>query len=307
MILKQLLLFHDLKNYASFREASLALKIPESSIRSLIHNLEKELSCSLLITGKRGYQFTQTGEKILAHTHHLHTTTQQLYHLQATLNQVFSHRIFLESGSQFASLILTKVITEILQPYPTALFSLITTNNQSVIIHIAEQSAQLGLLQIHELEKSQLCNQIHLYKLQTQPLFDDKICFLAGPTHPFYAQEFVDLKSLLQCSRLVSKDRTDEILYSFFKTNGYAKNILQVSNIMMQRKLIAATNYISWQSMRAAQNSLSLYRDNLHIIQISDFIWKSTIYSVYNPMMLTFGEKLLLEKLQHQFQAMQCE
>lgn len=300
MLLKQLLLLNDLKPYTSFREAASAMQIPESSLRSAIHNLEQELGCTLLMTNQKGIHWTFTAQHILVHTEQLHSKTRELYRLQDLLHQAFSHKIYIASSSQFGSLVLTEIITEILQDYPSAQFSLSTLNNQALLQLLISQQIDLALLQLHEIEKPLLVNTLQGLSLQVNELAQDHICFLTGPSHPFYTKQKASLREILQCSRLVSKDPADTLTSTFFRKFDYDNTILQISNIISQRKLIAATNYISWQSLTAAQNSLSLYHDDLHILEIADFTWNCTLYSVCSPSP-TFGERIFLEKLQQKF------
>ncbi len=296
MLLKQLLLLNTLQSYNSFREAASALQKPESSLRSAIHSLEKELGCTLVTTDKKGIHWTETGQQILLHTEQLQSKTRQLYRLQDLLYQAFSHKISIASSSQYGSLILTEIITEIMQEYPSAHFSLSTRNNQALLQLLISQQIDLALLQIHEIEQPLLINTLQGLPLQIHALSQDHMCFLTGPSHPLYQERTAPLKEIMQCSRLVSKDPSDHLTHTFFQKYGYTNTILQMSNIISQRKLIAETNYISWQSFSAAQNSLALYQDALHILEIKDFSWNCTHYSVCSKTP-TFGESILLEKL----------
>ena len=300
MLLKQLLLLNDLQPYASFREAASALQMPESSLRSAIHRLEAELGCTLITTDQKGIHWTATGKQLLPHVKQLHSKTRQLYRLQDLLHQAFSHKISIASSSQFGSLVLTKIITEILQNYSSAQISLLTCDNHSLLQLLISQQIDLALLQIHEIESPLLINTLQGLSLQTDLLAQDRMCFLTGPAHPLYLKQKALLQEILQCSRLVSKDPLDNLTCTFFKNYGYNNTILQISNIIPQRKLIAANNYISWQSVSAAQNSLSLYQDDLHILEIEDFYWGCTLYSICSKTP-TFGENILLEKLRQRF------
>ena len=124
MLLKQLLLLNTLQSYNSFREAASALQKPESSLRSAVHSLEKELGCTLLTADQKGIHWTETGRQILLHTEQLQSKTRQLYRLQDLLYQAFCHKIAIASSSQYGSLVLTEIIAAIMQEYPAAQFSL---------------------------------------------------------------------------------------------------------------------------------------------------------------------------------------
>lgn len=300
MLLKQLLLLNDLQAYTSFREAASALQLPESTLRSTIHNLEKELGCILISTDKKGIQWTSSGQQILSHVEHLLIKTRELYRLQDLLYEAFSHKISIASSSQYGSLIFTEIITEILQEYPSAQFSLSTLDNQKLLQLLISQQIDLALLQIHEIEKPLMQNTLHGLSLQIHELMQDRICFLVGPSHPLYHKQRAPLEEILQCSRLVSKNPIDSITQTFFQKHHYNNVILQISNIISQRKLIAETNYTSWQALSAAQNSLLLYQDNLHVLEIENFTWSSTLFYVCGATP-TFSEKILLEKLHQKF------
>jgi len=289
------------------REAALALRQPESSIRNAMHRLETELGCVLFIKSKKGYSFTPAGEAILAYTPQLYTDTQALLHLPDLLHQTFSHRIYLESASQFASLTATKAIANLLNRYPSAQLSLKTTDNQTVIAHLLDATAQLGILQLQEFEESSLLDQLRTKQLLAQALFHDEICFLTGPAHPLYGQNRVSLAELLASSRLIAKDRLNELMRTFFRNHGYQGSILHISNISILRKLMATTNYVSWQPLSAARTSLPIYQDHLCILHLSDFTWHSTIYCLYDPIKATFGEMMLMEALQQQFFALSSQ
>ena len=296
MLLKQLLLLNTLQSYNSFREAASALQKPESSLRSAVHSLEKELGCTLLTADQKGIHWTETGRQILLHTEQLQSKTRQLYRLQDLLYQAFCHKIAIASSSQYGSLVLTEIIAAIMQEYPAAQFSLSTCNNQALLQLLISQQIDMALLQIHEIERPLLINTLQGLPLELHALTQDSMCFLTGPRHPLYERQQAPLREIMQCSRLVSKDPSDHLTQTFFKKYGCTSTILQMSNIISQRKLIAETNYISWQSFSAAQNSLGLYQDALHILEIEDFSWNCTLYSVCSKM-TTFGESILLERL----------
>lgn len=296
MLLKQLLLFNELHPYASFREAASALQMPESTIRTAIHQLENELHCTLLMTDQRGIHWTPTAEKLFLHTERLVGQTRALYRLPDLLNEAFSQCITIASGTHYGSQLLTELITDILNDYPTARFALSTLDNQTLLQRLVAQTIDFALLRIHDIEAPLLNGTLHSLSLNITPLYNDQICFLVGPTHPLYTKAAAPLRDILRASRLVSKDPVDHLTTTFFQRNGYDNNILQISNIVSLRHLIAVTNYVSWQSIAAAENSQACYHDHLHILNISDYDWRCTAYSVYskNP---TFGERILHEKL----------
>ncbi len=300
MLLKQLLLLNNLQSYNSFREAASAMNLSESSIRFAIHSLEQELGCVLIATNKKGFHWTSIGLQVLEHANNLSHKTQELFRLQDLLTQAFSSKISVASNSQYGSLIFTEIITEILHDYPSAQFSLATLDNQNLLRLLISRQIDIALLQMHDIEEPLLSNTFYGQPLQIHELTQDYMCFLVGPLHPFYHKQKACLDDILQCSRLVSKDTINSLTKAFFQKHHYSDIILQVSNIIPQRKLIAKSNYISWQSFSSAKKSLQLYKDNLHILEIEDFTWKCTISCVCN-VTTTLGEKILLEKLQQKF------
>lgn len=296
MLLKQLLLLNALRPYASFREAASALQMPESTLRTTIHQLEDELNCTLLVTDQHGIHWTPVAAKLWPHIETLSKKTRSLHRLPDLLSEAFSQCIALASGTHFGSLLLTELMAEMLIDYPSAHFSLTTLDNQTLLQRLVAQTVDFALLRIHDIEAPILNGTLHGLPLDTTPLYEDEMCFLVGPSHPLYKQKTAPLGDILRSSRLISKDPTDSLTATFFRKHGYDNVILQLSNIISLRHLVAATNYASWQSMAAASNSLSRYKDQLHILAISDVHWQCTVYSVCSKMP-TFGERILSEKL----------
>lgn len=296
MLLKQLLLLNDLRPYTSFREAASALQMPESTLRTAIHQLEDELGCTLLLTNQRGIHWTPVAEQLWPHTESIAKKTHALYRLPDLLSEVFSQRIAIASGSHFGSLLLTELMAEILAEYPNAQFSLATLDNQTLLQQLVAQKIDFALLRIHAVEAPLLNPALQSLPLDTTPLYNDHMCFLVGPCHPLYNRTSASFHEILESSRLISKDKTDPLTATFFRKHGYNNVILQMSNIVSLRRLVAATNYASWQSLSAARNSLRRYHDQLHILEISDLPWPCTAYSVCSKTP-TFGERILAEKL----------
>lgn len=296
MLLKQLLLFNALRPYASFREAASALQMPESTLRTTIHQLEDELGCRLLITDPQGIHWMPVAHNLWTHTETLSKKTRALHRLPDLLSEAFSQCIALASGTHFGSLLLTELMAEILNDYPSAQFSLTTLDNQTLLQHLVAQTVDFALLRIHDIEAPILSGTLLGLPLETTPLYEDEMCFLIGPSHSLYGQDSAPLGDILRSSRLVSKDPTDALTATFFRKHGYDNVILQISNIISLRHLVAATNYASWQSIAAAANSLMRYQDQLHVLTVSDVRWHCTVYSVCSKTP-TFGERILSEKL----------
>lgn len=300
MLLKHLLLFHRLQPYTSFREAASALQIPESTLRKTIHQLETELECTLLMTDQRGFQWTPIARRLFPHTDALRNKTRTLYRLSDLLNEEFSHCIALASGSHYGSLILTDIMGEILEDYPAAQFSLVTLDNQTLLQQLVADKIDFSILRIHDIEAPTLNSALRSLPLEVTTLYKDRMCFLVGPHHSLYEKHSATLQDIMQTTKLLSKDPADKLTKTFFQKNGYEGTILQISNVLSLRHFISMTNYASWQSVSAAENSLQRYNDDLHILEIEDFAWSCTTYAVCSKTP-TFGERILFERLSTYF------
>ncbi len=296
MLLRQLLLFNALHPYKSFREAASALQIPESTIRTTMHQLESELNCTLLTTDKYGIHWTAVANDLWPHTEVLVQKNRALQRLPDLVSEAFAQPIAIASSSHYGSLLLTELISEILTEHPMAQFSLATLDSQTLLQRLLIQAIDFALLRIHDIEEPFLNSTLHSLPLNITPLYKDQMCFLVGPKHPLYNAKTATLQEILHTSRLISKDSVDKLTMTFFQKNGYNNTLLQISNIISLRHLINSTNFISWQSTAAAQNSLQQYNDQLHILKPADTDWSCTTYCVNNKTP-TFGERILYEKL----------
>lgn len=297
MLLNQLLLLNDLQGHRSFREAASALQTPESTIRSAIHQLEENLDCLLITTDQRGIHWTTAGQQILAHTETLRRMTLDLYHLQDALSGAFSRKWSLAASSQFGTLLLTGIISDVLQEYPGAQFSLSMLSNEALLQALVSQKIDFALLQLQVIEEPLRHNVLLGLPLKITELLNDHICFLIGPSHPLHGHRSAPLAEILETSRLASKDHIDPLTETFFRRHGYTDTIIQISNIISLRSLVATSNYASWQTINAAANSLSLYQDSLEILEIADFQWHSTLYGIASRE-TSFEQDVLFEKLQ---------
>lgn len=297
MLLNQLLLLNDLQGHHSIREAASSLQMPESTIRSAIHQLEENLGCTLITTDQRGIHWTTAGRQILTHTDVLRQRTHALYRLQDTAHGAFSSKLSLAASSQFGTLILSEILSDVLKSYPLAQFSLSMLSNAALLQLLVRQELDLALMQLQSIEAPLRHNILLGLPLRTTLLLKDHICFLIGPLHPLAGRSSAPLQEILQTSRLVSKDDVDPLTETFFQRHGHKGTIMQVANIISLRSLVASSNYVSWQTINAATNSLSLYQDGLTILEIADFKWESTLYGITSES-ISFEENLLFEKLQ---------
>lgn len=299
MLLSQLLLLNDLKAFSSFREAAATLNLPESTIRSKVHQLEQALGCTLITRTHKGFHWTPTGQQILPHVKNLNIMVSELQRLHYYLSDAFSQKTALVSNTQFGTILLTKVISKTLQSYPLAQFSLSMLSNQMIVHSLLKSPINIALLQIHEIEEPPLQTILSGLPLSIEALLNDRVCFLIGPKHPLAHKKNATLREIMQTSRLVNKDLTDSLTQAFFQRHGYQGSITQLSNIISMRSLISKSNYISWQSYQAAKNSLTLYQDNLKILHIHDFEWRSTLFCARSNSP-TFEENFLFDQLQSQ-------
>lgn len=297
MLLNQLLLLNDLRDHRSIREAASALQIPESTIRSSVHQLEENLGCILITTDQRGILWTKAGQQILEHTESLRRKTRALMRLENAVHDVFSRKLTLAASSQFGTLLLTQIISDILKDHPMAQFTISMLSNDALLQALVTQELDLALLQLQSIEGPLRHNVLLGLPLRTTTLLKDHICFLIGPEHPLAGERSAPLEKILRTSRLVNKDRIDPLTETFFRRHGHTDAIIQISNIISLRSLVAASNYVSWQTINAASNSLTLYQDNLQILEISDFEWQSTLYCIVNQTS-SFEEDILFERLQ---------
>ncbi|MDO4280607.1 MAG: LysR family transcriptional regulator [Peptococcaceae bacterium] len=296
MILEQLLLLEDLQRFSSFREAASALEVPESTIRASVHVLEAELGCALLTTGRKGIGLTPAARQMLAHIDKLRSGARSLYRLQDLLHEAFSRPLRLASSCQFGSLLLTEIIAEILQRHAHFQFSLATLNNQALLQELLAQRLDVAFLQLHEVEAPLILNVLKGLPLSLTLLGEDEMVFLLGPAHPLYAAGEATLTEVLACSRLISKDPVDPLTATFFRKHGYTGPIVQISNIISQRTMMAETNYCCWTSLAAATSSRELYGDALRPLRLADARWRCRFYCITSAQP-SYEEATLCEQL----------
>ena len=213
---RQLLAFVTLARRGSFTLAAKDLFLSQSAVSHAIKALEQEVGCRLFDrVGKRA-QLTQAGEQLLRHAEGV---LREMAAARAGLEELMNWghgRLRVGASTTACQYLLPTVLREFKQSFPKCLIK----------IEPGDNPRQLELLRASQIDLAVLLEPAGQKDLTFIPLFDDELCLLVSPMHPWARQGAVAREHLAaETFILYNKGSyTFRMVMDYFRSDGIVLN-----------------------------------------------------------------------------------
>lgn len=197
MNLHGLRLFHEIAKQKSVTKAAQKLNISQPAVTTQVKKFENDYNIKLLESAGRGIQLTELGQAI-------YQKSQELFSVERVIEQLIADELsdnkhYLKIGGNYLTMhsVLPQVLPTFKADYPQTKIQLTTLNTAGVIEGLICGTLDLGIL-----GSGGANNPL----LQTEQIYEDRLCFVVASTHPLVGQE-VTLADLLE-SEFVGRETT---------------------------------------------------------------------------------------------------
>jgi len=180
---RQLLAFVTVARTGRFIRAAEELHLTQSAVSHAIRSLEHEIGCKLFERGGARVRLTPAGEilrqhaeRILADMAHARTELEPGRHRSP-------ERLHIGASATACRLLLPPVLHEFRRRHPDCVLTVEPGDWQALLDQLRHRKLDYALTL--EPESSQ--------EFQFRPLFEDELCFLVPPTHPWVSEPPADL------------------------------------------------------------------------------------------------------------------
>jgi DNA-binding transcriptional LysR family regulator len=230
---RQLLTFTALARRGSFTLAAKDLFLTQSAVSHAIKSLETEVGARLVDrTGKR-VLLTQAGEQLLRHAEKIIREMELARAGLDTLSKWGHGRLRVGASTTACQYILPTVLREFKQSFPKCVIK----------IEPGDHVHQLELLRGNHIDLAIMLEPAGETDLHFVPLFQDELCFVVAPLHPW-----------ARMSRVPREVIAEETLVLYNKTS-YTFRL--VSDYFREEKVLL-TNYIELGSMEAIKELVKI-------------------------------------------------
>ncbi|MDO4281835.1 MAG: LysR family transcriptional regulator [Peptococcaceae bacterium] len=283
MRLTQLEYLLEIKKQGSISKAAQHLYIAQPSMSTAIRDLEKELGFDLINRSKRGVTFTSLGEQAVNKAQHILAEVEALRALDQVATDHMSGRIFLSAVPFVCEHFVLDLLISLSESSPELHIILDENDGDTVLHQVGRWEADLGVIMICSNEEARFQRELNHHDLEFETLYEDEICFLVGAQNPFFDEQSVTMKDILQFPYVYYKESFSEEDRALFAKHS---DIAELTAICMKdresvKRYVAQSRAMTILPARAAQDNLYLRTGLLHALSISDERWTCRIGVTY--------------------------
>jgi DNA-binding transcriptional LysR family regulator len=172
---RQLLAFSTIARRASFTLAAKDLFLTQSAVSHAMKTLEGELGCRLLDRVGKRVLLTQAGEQFLVHVDRILGEMAVARTGLEALTNWGQGRLRVGASTTACQYVLPTVLREFKQGYPKCVIK----------IEPGDHAQQLDLLHANSVDLSLMLEPQRDSEFNFIPLFEDELCFVVSPLHPW--------------------------------------------------------------------------------------------------------------------------
>lgn len=228
---RQLLAFATLARLGSFTQAAKELYLTQSAISHAIKALEEEAGCRLFERAGRRVTMTQAGEQFLRHVERIMDEMKSARSGLEELSRWGHGRLRLGASTTACQYILPSVLREFKQSFPRC----------AIAIEPADQYRQLELLAQNRVDLALMLEPTGEKDLSFVPLFEDEMCFLLAPTHPWAQAGRIPKGGIAEETLIVYNQQsyTFRLLSDYFRTSGLPlTNFMELGSMDAIKELV---------------------------------------------------------------------
>ena len=176
---RQLRAFLALARTGSFTGAAKTLHLTQSAISHAIKVLEESLECRLMHRSARQVIFTRHGRELLKHAEGIEHRMKQAREALRSLDGSPRGTLRIGCTTAASQFILPGVLREFKESFPHYEIRVLPGESPTILERVLRDEVDLGIIIKPEDASG----------IQTQPVFDDEIVFVAAPGHPWAAEK----------------------------------------------------------------------------------------------------------------------
>jgi LysR family transcriptional regulator, low CO2-responsive transcriptional regulator len=209
---RQLLAFVTVARTGRFTLAAEELFLTQSAVSHAIKSLEHEIGCRLFERGGQRVRLTSSGVVLRQHAERI---LADMAHARAELEPGRSHapeRLHIGASATACSLLLPPVLREFRRRHPACVLTVQPGDWQILLNQLRERKLDYALTLEPE----------SLREFTFRPLFDDELCFLVPPDHPWVRKPPTDLTPAVRETLIVypRSSLTFRLLSAHFQRAG---------------------------------------------------------------------------------------
>jgi DNA-binding transcriptional LysR family regulator len=228
---RQLLAFATLARVGSFTRAAQELYLTQGAVSHAIKALEEQAGCRLFERAGRRVALTQSGEQFMRHVDKILAEMKTARRGLDELSRWGHGRLRLGASTTACQYILPTVLREFKQSFPKCVIS----------IDPGDHARQVELLLNNTIDLALMLEPEGMRELAFVPLFEDELCFLVAPGHP-WAREGRVLRENFEEHTLILYNHTSytfRLVKDYFRTEDLPlTNILELGSMEAIKELV---------------------------------------------------------------------
>lgn len=240
MNINQLRYLIDISKTNSLNTTAKNMFLSQPSISEAIHNLEKELNCTILTRSKRGVNLTKDGEYVLQFAlQTVHQYQELVEHFREPEDKA-SGLLRVGVTSMMTEVLLKDVIFRVQETYPEMSLHTKEMTASEIVRDVSDGKIDFGIFGLSQLHEKQFYRQFQeaLSETTILPLYRDITTCLMHRRHPLAKQEKLSPADL-QPYRLTSlhiPEYADDYSFQYMHVSihaGIHKKMMQTQNTIL--------------------------------------------------------------------------
>lgn len=252
MQLQQLYYFKEVADQGSINKAADALMMTQPNLSRAIHKLESELGLKFFLRDNKGVQLTDEGKQLYQYVCGI---LDRLDIIKGMARQEGPRVLTVSAFPTLTSTSLLQALYERYRDQQNVHFTLREARIAEIIDDVHQLRSELGVIHINQVQHNQVRSLLDYHQLEFHPISTDTWYAYLGPHSPFYGQDEVNIRDLLEYPVLRAPDDYFAILTSHMVIDGVSllngtKRVMFLNNegaiINLLRTTDAFTFGMSW-------------------------------------------------------------
>ena len=228
---RQLRAFCSLARTGNFTHTARELHLTQSGISHSMKALESDVGCRLLDRLGKKVVLTQAGEQLLQHARRILAEMESARGSLVQLGKWGRGRLRLGASTTACQHLIPQVLREFKESFPDHVISLEAGDTPELAEALLE--CRIDLAVTLEVEKEP--------QLESHPLFEDELCFIVSPLHPWAQAGRVERSDIPRQNHILYSRQsvTFRLIEAYFRREEMVLNtIIQVGSMEATKELV---------------------------------------------------------------------
>jgi DNA-binding transcriptional LysR family regulator len=228
---RQLRAFYSLAHTGNFTQTARELHLTQSGISHSMKALENDVGCRLLDRLGKKVTLTQAGEQLLQHAKRILAEMESARGSLFQLGKWGHGRLRLGATTTVCQHVIPQVLREFKESFPDHVISLEAGDTPELAGSLLQHRIDLAVTL--ELEKEP--------QLESHPLFEDELCFILSPLHPWALAGKVERSEIPRQSHILYSKQsvTFRLIENYFRREKMVLNtVIQVGSMEATKELV---------------------------------------------------------------------